>query len=105
MPVIRCGETDGIDFLVVEHLPHVAITFRRMTREFFILTGSLVQNAVIDIAKGNYLHPGLPVEAQDVFLAPPASAHYSHAYSIVRGQCSSTMAQHRRGGETAGRLR
>src|SRR5438552_8147425 len=94
MPVIRGGETDGIDFLIIEHLPHVAIAFRQLTRELFILTGPLVQDAFIDVAKGNDLNPRLLVEAQDVFLAPPASAHYSHTHSIASIQSFSTLAHH-----------
>ena len=84
MPVIGCGNRDGIDVLVVQQLPELDDRLRRRHAELFRLAHPFPQHVLVYIAKSGQLYARKRVVTGHVI--PPAAiqAHDGDSDAVVR---------------------
>src|SRR6202789_4618113 len=92
MPVMRSGDGNSIDRLVVNQLPNIGIGFR-LKAHLANLGQALTHYAVIDITKGRNFNVRQRSITGDVVFAPSTQAYDRNSHPIVRTENSSLHTQ------------
>jgi hypothetical protein len=83
VPVIGRGKADGIDVLGLEQLSHIAVTADRLAGRFLKLTGAVVQDRFVHIAKRHNLDARLLAKSFNVVFATTTDTHDSDPNGVA----------------------
>src|SRR5262245_28654447 len=93
MPMIRCGDCDGIDFFVLEQLSNIHVRFRSPLAKVFDVFQALAQHPFVNVTQSGNFRSRYFRKTADVILATAARSANGYANTVVRTQYSSTQCE------------
>src|SRR5215470_16520180 len=93
MPMIRCGNRDGIDFFVLEQLSNIHVRLRSRLAKVFDVFEALAQHPFVHVAQSRDFRSWHFRKTANVILATAARTANGYANAVVRTQDSSAQGE------------